>query len=383
MASVEVPPERVRAAREFAALFVPGRRVALTTHVNADGDGVGSEVGLWHLLTARRLHPVIVNPTPLPDRFRFIVPEGADRSRAGQREIEHADVVAVLDIGDLGRLGELGAAVARRGVPVVCVDHHVSPGTLPAGPRMVAPEATATAELIHDLAVANAWPITADVARALYVGILMDTGGFRFANTSPRALRVAADLLEAGVDPEGIYERVYASAPEGRVRLTAEVLFDAVNQVTGSEGRFDGLPAGTRAVCLPDNSFNAGSYFLTVFGRPDSSSACECERSQEASLAQSLHLLNAKDIQEKLAAPNGRAALLAADAQRNDDEKIRELYLRAYSREPKTEELALARNHLERKVKDKDGVEAPINKREAYEDIIWALLNTKEFLFNH
>jgi hypothetical protein len=166
-------------------------------------------------------------------------------------------------------------------------------------------------------------------------------------------------------------------------RLTAEVLFDAVNQVTGSEGRFDGLPAGTRAVCLPDNSFNAGSYFLTVFGRPDSSSACECERSQDASLAQSLHLLNAKDIQEKLAAPNGRAALLAADAQRNDDEKIRELYLRAYSREPKIEELALARNHLERKVKDKDGVEAPINKREAYEDIIWALLNTKEFLFNH
>jgi len=63
-----------------------------------------------------------------------------------------------------------------------------------------------------------------DAARALYVGILTDTGGFRFANTSPRVLRVAGALLERGVDPESIYESVYASAPEGRVRLTAEVL---------------------------------------------------------------------------------------------------------------------------------------------------------------
>jgi phosphoesterase RecJ-like protein len=196
----------------------------MTTHVNADGDGVGSEVGLFHLLSARGLDPVIANPTPIPDRFRFIVPPGADRSDHAHREIERADLIAVLDIGDLGRLGDLGAVVARRGVPVICIDHHVSPGTLPPGPRLVAPEATATAELIHDLAIANAWPVTPDVARALYIGILTDTGGFRFSNTTPRALRVAAALLEAGVEPETIYEQVYASAPEGRVRLTAEVL---------------------------------------------------------------------------------------------------------------------------------------------------------------
>src|SRR6266487_662809 len=121
-------------------------------------------------------------------------------------------------------------------------------------------------------------------------------------------------------------------------RLTAEVLFDAVNQVTRSQSKFDGLPPGTRAVCLPDNSFNASSYFLTVFGRPDSSSACECERSQDASLAQSLHLLNAKEIQEKLADDKGVAARLAADTKRGDEEKIREVYLSAYSREPAAKE---------------------------------------------
>lgn len=201
-----------------------GRRVLLTTHVNADGDGTGSEVALWHLLTARGLHPIIANPTGIPDRFAFLLPAGADASPRAAREIERAEVILVVDIGDLGRLGSLGPLVAARGVPVACIDHHVSPGTLPPGPRLVAPEATATAELVFDLATALGWDVTADVARALYVGILMDTGGFRFSNTTPRALRVAAALLERGVDPEGVYERVYASAPEGRIRLTAEVL---------------------------------------------------------------------------------------------------------------------------------------------------------------
>jgi hypothetical protein len=166
-------------------------------------------------------------------------------------------------------------------------------------------------------------------------------------------------------------------------RMTAEVLFDAVNQVTKAESKFDGLPEGTHAVCLPDNSFNASSYFLTVFGRPDSGSACECERSQDASLAQSLHLLNAKDIQEKLASDKGMAALLAGDEKRNDDEKLRELYLTVFSREPNAAEIHIAKGHLAKPVKDKDGKEMPIDKRQAYEDVIWALINTKEFLFNH
>jgi phosphoesterase RecJ-like protein len=140
------------------------------------------------------------------------------------KELERADLIAVLDIADLGRVGDLGRRVAARGVPVACIDHHVSPGSLPPGPRLIDPAATATAELVHDLAVASGWSIGPECARALYVGILTDTGGFRFSNTTPRALRVAAALLEAGVDPESIYEQVYASAPEGRVRLLAEVL---------------------------------------------------------------------------------------------------------------------------------------------------------------
>jgi hypothetical protein len=165
-------------------------------------------------------------------------------------------------------------------------------------------------------------------------------------------------------------------------RLTAEVLFDAVNAITKSESKFEGLPSGTHAVCLPDNSFNASSYFLTVFGRPDMSSSCECERSQDASLAQSLHLLNAKDIQEKLASDAGMAGVLAADSSRSDEKKVRDLYYLAYSREPDDQEMEIAIGYLDKKKPTKDGKEAA-TKRQSYEDIIWALINTKEFLFNH
>ena len=112
----------------------------------------------------------------------------------------------------------------ERGVPVACVDHHVSQGHLPDGPRYVDPEASATGELIFQLAQANGWPLTPAAARALYVAILTDTGGFRFSNTRPETLRTAAALLEVGLDPEQIYLEVYANAPEGRARLLAETL---------------------------------------------------------------------------------------------------------------------------------------------------------------
>lgn len=173
-------------------------------------------------------------------------------------------------------------------------------------------------------------------------------------------------------------------------RLPAETLYDAVNAVIGGESRFEGLPAGTRAVALPDNSFNASSYFLTVFGRPESSSACECERSATASLSQSLHLLNSGEIHARLSADTGRAARLAADP-RGDDAKLREVYRVACARDPRPEETAAALDHLARRVaavkEDTDATETAVARlkarREAWEDLLWAVLNTKEFLFNH
>lgn len=198
----------------------------MTTHVNADGDGMGSEVALLHLLKALGKDVVICNPTPVPDRYRFLLEPVAAHDRSDQPgpAIKSADLFLVLDIADLSRLGALAEAIRARGITTACIDHHRSPGTLPGGPRLVDAEASATAELIYDLAVTMGWPIESEAARSMYVGLLTDTGGFRFGNTRPRVLRVAASLLEAGVDPERVYEQVYATATVGRIRLTADVL---------------------------------------------------------------------------------------------------------------------------------------------------------------
>src|SRR3989441_12495241 len=100
---VLIPPERARAAAEVAAVLAPGRRVVLTTHVNADGDGVGSEVALWHLLTARGLRATIANPTPIPERFHFLLPAAAGRPAHAAREADTGAGVAGPAPADPGR----------------------------------------------------------------------------------------------------------------------------------------------------------------------------------------------------------------------------------------------------------------------------------------
>ena len=167
-------------------------------------------------------------------------------------------------------------------------------------------------------------------------------------------------------------------------RLQAEVLLDAIDSLAGTQTDFTNLPPGTRAVGLPDNSYNLSSPFLRVFGRPEGESVCECERVQSSSLAQSLHLINAPDIKAKLASPTGRAERLSKEAT-PIEAKIRELYLAAFSREPRPQELKTAIDYLTEAGVTADGqpIDAQKVGRENFQDLIWALMNTKEFLFNH
>jgi phosphoesterase RecJ-like protein len=220
-----IPSARRAAIERLAAHLVRGRRVALSTHINADGDGCGSEVALARLLAQRGLRVKIVNPTPWPSLFEFLLGDDlVNATDQGPKGLDGIDLLLVLDISDVKRLGVLAEAVRKLKVPRLVIDHHV-PSDDPAGDVIVTDTAAcATGELVYDLARLLGLEITPPIARALYTAILTDTGSFRFSNTTPRALSIAADLLARGVDPEEMYRRVYASAPLGRVRVLGEAL---------------------------------------------------------------------------------------------------------------------------------------------------------------
>ncbi|MCX7419409.1 MAG: DUF1553 domain-containing protein [Planctomycetia bacterium] len=162
------------------------------------------------------------------------------------------------------------------------------------------------------------------------------------------------------------YARFYAR------RLIAEVMLDAVNQATGFKERFNGVGSSARAVDLPHEGF--GSYFLDAFDRPQRVSACECERSAAATLAQVLLLSNSDEIENKLASGEGKIAKLFAEKDKKPlKQVVEELYLGAVSRLPSSDELNTSLTYLEQQP----------DQRQAAEDLLWTLLNSKEFMFNH
>jgi bifunctional oligoribonuclease and PAP phosphatase NrnA len=223
---VAVPEPRRRALMPVLTALRAADRLVLTTHVNADGDGAGSEAALaiWLARQGKTVH--VVNPTPLPRLFRYLFePQWLlEPGDAGLPEVlAAAELVVVLDTGEPKRIGRVAKLIGDR--PVVVIDHHPpGPEGFP-GTGVRDPSAAATGELVYDLlqmAGVERWP--AALAEALYVALVADTGSFRFANTTPRTHAVAGDLLARGVDPEVVYRRLYATVPLRRVELLRRAL---------------------------------------------------------------------------------------------------------------------------------------------------------------
>lgn len=157
-------------------------------------------------------------------------------------------------------------------------------------------------------------------------------------------------------------------------RLPAETLLDAVSQVTGVPTEFPGYPTGIRAMQLPDARVN--SYFLTIFGKPPRFATCECERTAEPSVTQALHVINGDTINQKLRAPGGLVdSFVKLGA--TDETIINHLYLSALSRRPEQAELDRLRSLMG------ESKGSPEARRQAIEDLVWAALTSKEFMFNH
>jgi phosphoesterase RecJ-like protein len=220
-----VPTQRVGAIRLLLDAFRAGQTVALSTHINSDGDGCGSEAAMARLLAAAGCPARIVNPTPWPDAFSFLLGQDVeDETSRGTSALSEVDLLLVLDIGDVRRLGVLTDTVRALSIPKLVIDHHV-PGDEPPGPVILSDTtACATGELVFDVATIAGWPVSQATATALYTALLSDTGGFRFSNTSPRCHAIAGHLLSLGVDPEEMYRRVYASVSLGRLQLLRDAL---------------------------------------------------------------------------------------------------------------------------------------------------------------
>jgi phosphoesterase RecJ-like protein len=221
-----VPAARARALRGVLDRLLAAHRVVLATHVNADGDGAGSQAAVAAWLEGRGVACTIVNPTPFPETFRFLLhrPDvaadlGSPRADAA---IEGADLFLVLDTSEPQRLGELAPRFPFD--RTVVVDHHPAGRAVSGSLALQDPEAAATGELVFDLlSVAGDEP-SPGVALAAYVALVSDTGSFRYGNTTPRVHAVAAALMATGIDPEDVYRRLFATAPRRRLDLLRHAL---------------------------------------------------------------------------------------------------------------------------------------------------------------
>jgi phosphoesterase RecJ-like protein len=210
-AELEAVAEEIRGSRRFV----------LTTHEGPDGDGLGSLLALHEVLGQLGKDSVMflaAKEFPLPVEYRFLPLE----------EVFHeppADVVdRVLVFLDCGNIDRMPVEWLRRdGARVINIDHHHD-NTRFGSLNLVDVEASCTAEIVYDLIRALGADITPAIASALYVGLVTDTGKFMYENTDPRAHRLAAELIEAGVDVDNIYRRLYERVPIEKLRLVARAL---------------------------------------------------------------------------------------------------------------------------------------------------------------
>jgi phosphoesterase RecJ-like protein len=219
------PASPARAAfHEFVAKH---GRFLLTTHINPDGDGLGSEVAVALWLTSLGKSVQVLNDSPLPASFRFLdemFPLGEFTSAEAERRFEEADALIVLDTSNRQRIGRLSPVLDRHILPIAVVDHHVTHANGFGQVNVIEPDASATGEIVYDLLREAGAPITREMAESLYVALVTDTGSFRYSNTDSQAHRMAAELLSLGLDPPKLHALVSSHASPGRLRFFGEVL---------------------------------------------------------------------------------------------------------------------------------------------------------------
>ncbi|MBO4632545.1 MAG: bifunctional oligoribonuclease/PAP phosphatase NrnA [Lentisphaeria bacterium] len=210
-------------------------RILLATHLRPDGDALGSLCGMMLLLQRQGFQADALLPESVPDYYQEFLPE---KGLLKETEVRLSDYALILVL-DAARRDRVAAAMIASGeqlpIPLLVVDHH------PDNPQFgdwncIVPQAAADSEIIADMALKAKWEITPAAATHLLIGILTDSGSFRFTNTTPQTLRTAANLMEAGGEYQRIMNACYFSKPENMARFEADLLCNHLKKACG--GRF-------------------------------------------------------------------------------------------------------------------------------------------------
>lgn len=228
-----VPLSKTKEFQKFKGYLEQAKRVLISTHALPDGDGLGAEAALFHYLKRSRKACRVYNPDPLPKRYRFLDPK--TQILLGPNEVElwdTCDLWVIVDTNDPRRLGKLWGEMSLRAKKIVFLDHH--PEIATAAPEITYPphallvsdtESSSIGELLfHMFNELNLTKVNKDVALGLYVSVMTDTNSFRYARTTPVAHRIAADMIELGVNPEEVYQAIYSSKELSHLQLLGNML---------------------------------------------------------------------------------------------------------------------------------------------------------------
>lgn len=207
----------------FLQLLRDHQRFLLTGHENPDGDCLGSQAGLFHLLRALGKEVAIVNPDPIGKSFDFLLRHTPFGSSRGENVPEY-DVAVLLDCSQLSRLGTLGPVLQQRRRPIAVVDHHVGSEHGDGTHFYVDATAAATGVMVRRLHRELGVPLSAAGAEGIYLALIADTGWFRYSNTDAEVFALAGELVAAGVDVGAVYDNLYRRHHPESAMLLADAL---------------------------------------------------------------------------------------------------------------------------------------------------------------
>jgi len=199
----------------------------ITSHVNPDGDSIGSEIALYLYLKKSGKNVKIINYSETPDNYKFL-----DKNKIIEKYNEevhknillNTDVIFILDTNEYSRLRTMSDFIEKSQAKKVCIDHHLGNEKNGFDYSLIDTESPATGEILFHLLKESNGSIDSQIAEALYTAIMTDTGSFRFPRTDSETHNITAQLINSGADPVKIYSEVYDKATEGRLKLLSRFL---------------------------------------------------------------------------------------------------------------------------------------------------------------